>query len=105
MRDLFLLPIAVCVGVLAWKWESAWAVVFIGPVAAVHLWVITKKLGRSPILAMVGCCLASFGVFFIPIPDPQRFLLAVALCGLAIMIDGVIMFIHCLQTLLSQARF
>lgn len=104
-RELFLLPIAVCVGILAWKWESAWAGIFIGPVAAIYLWLIfNKKLGRSPTLAMIGCCLVSLGVYLLPLQYPQRSLFALTLCGLAIMIEGVIVFVRYLQTLLSQAK-
>jgi len=103
--ELFLFPSAVCAGVLTWKWESTWTGIFVGPLAAAHLSLVhVKRKGRAPIWATAACCLASAAVYFIPWHAPQRFLLAVVLCGLVIIIDGGIAFASSLLGLGNKSR-
>ena len=84
----FPLLFAIVAGVLRWQWERDWAVACLGPVAALALWAISHKQGIRPFAAAAVWTFAGFAALQFPWSNPQRFLLAMVIGGLATAIQG-----------------
>jgi hypothetical protein len=77
-----------CVGVLAWQREHAWAVVGLGLGVALLFVRLAKSRGRSYVIAITGWVLAGFVVLLLQWPNAQRFLLVLVAGGLLTALQG-----------------
>jgi hypothetical protein len=95
-----LLLAAICIGVLTWQREHAWAVVGTSVALALFFAWAGGKVYRRPLwLAIVGWSIAGPAVFLFPWPNDQRFMLVLVLGGLVTALQGSVNFVRALRVL------
>jgi len=75
-----------------WQWSEAWAVVLLGPCAAVILWYAGRAQNSRPYLPIFVWIISGAAALALPWPNPQRFLAVLITGGAATALQGVFVF-------------
>jgi hypothetical protein len=75
-----------------WGWDQVWAVICLGPFAAVVLWHLGTVQRSKPYVAVAIWVIAGAPAMLLPWPNPQRFLAVLMAGGAATALQGVFAF-------------
>jgi hypothetical protein len=78
---------------LRWQWNEAWAVVCLGPCAAIILWFQARAQNSRSYFAVAIWMVSGAAALALPWPNPQRFLAALIVGGLATCLNGAFAFV------------